>query len=178
MSFIHFWSRYCILNGLCASFIRYPCRIDLGFTRHLFMPVWNHITPPGAKHNTIQYLVINYFHISNRMLKRPLPNSIKIQTYMFRVELRPGQWVVRYHVKCEQANVGITLNVLTQHLDACSGLCHSRQSPHSIIPGSDVRFGFAVLTCMSLEGFRPVAKFSTERFIVFFVGYPSQRFRH
>ena len=85
---------------------------------YLFMPVWNHITPPGAKHNTIQYLVINYFHISNRMLKRPLPNSIKIPTYMFRVELRPGQWVVRYHVKCEQANVGVTLNVLTQHLDA------------------------------------------------------------
>lgn len=71
----------------------------------------------------------NYLSVSYRVVKRPLAHSIKIPTHVFRVELWLSQWIVGDHVKSEQANVGGTLDVLTQYVDAA--VCAPGQTPRS-----------------------------------------------
>lgn len=68
------------------------------------------------------------------MVKRPLPDPVKIPAHMFRVELWPSQWIIGDHVKGKEANVSVALNVLTQHFDAvvCATVSPSlAQYPHT-----------------------------------------------
>jgi hypothetical protein len=60
---------------------------------------------------------ISPLHIANRVVKCPIPDSIKVSALMPRVEFGPWKWVSFHKVESKNTNICIALNVHPKNLE-------------------------------------------------------------